>query len=329
MTLKPLISIVLPVRNEGDNLVMVCRSISQQVYKDLFEVVLVDDSVPQYEEYVSQCLEVLNKAGIRAKWLRGSGTGVGDAMLIGLKASEANYVFFLDSDNVLTSNFMSSIVSHLKEGAFVSFLSKSATSRGILALFYAEQLRGLIRRSLRFDWRYGFVNVLYIWRRDILLRNVKIMYPKISLLDQIDLKSLINQQIAECRNYIHIRDVVLDIRHIIEDYDLKFIYRRLSWYYSSHESLRKMLKLGDVKLALLLPIILAAAIIPLLLVSPIRILYTLLALYVLLLIATSRIRTKKLLLQVIVGAMWLPIFLIVKSLLTYIIVFQRLILKLT
>ena len=107
------------------------------------------------------------------KRLRGSGAGVGDAMFIGLKASEGKYVFFLDADNILTHNFMANVINHLK-----SFFSKSVISRKIPALFYAEQLRALIRRGLRFDWKYGFVNILYIWRKDILSCNARSHIPR-------------------------------------------------------------------------------------------------------------------------------------------------------
>jgi len=307
---------------------MICESISQQPYKDFFEVVLVDDSDPQYERYVSKCFDLLSRAGVKVKKLRGSGAGVGDAMFIGLKASKGKYVFFLDADNILTHNFMASVINYLKEGAFVSFLSRSVISRRIPALFYAEQLRALIRRGLRFDWKYGFVNILYIWRKDILSCNARIMNPKISLLDQIDLRSLINQHVIKCKKHVHIRDIlVMDIRHTIEDFGLRFMYRRLNWYYSSQGSLKEMLKLRDVRLALLLPIILAVILVPLILIGFIHILYALI-LYTLLLITTAGIKTMKPLLQVIIGIIWLPMLLITKSILTYIIIFKRLAIKL-
>ena len=145
---KPLLSIVLPVKNEGANLMMICESISQQPYKDFFEVVLVDDSDPQYEVYVSRCFDLLARAGVKVKRLRGSGAGVGDAMFIGLKASEVEHVLFLDTNNILTHNFMASIINHLKEGAFVSFLSKSIISCRIPALLSMLTPDGMDSRIL-------------------------------------------------------------------------------------------------------------------------------------------------------------------------------------
>lgn len=326
--LKTLLSIVLPVRNENLNLIMVCESISRQQYKDFFEIILVDDSDLQYEEYVSKCIEALSKVGIRVKYLRGSGTGVGDAMLIGLKASKGVYVFFLDADNMLIQNFMSSIINYLKRGAFVSFLSKSVFSREIPSLFYAEQVRAVIRRGLRFSWNMGFVNTLYIWRKDILSRNANVVYPKISLLDQVNLRNLIKQHAIECESHIHIDEVlVVDIRYTIEDFNLKFLSSRLSWYYYFQESLKKMLRLRDVKLTLVLPIILAMLLVPLLLTNFTYVLYASI-LYTSLLITTVRMKPRKPLSQIIIGIIWLPILMIIKSVLTYILILQRLTAKL-
>lgn len=51
-----LFSIIVPVKNEGLNIIELCESIARQCYKEYFEVAIVDDSDPKYEAYVAKQL---------------------------------------------------------------------------------------------------------------------------------------------------------------------------------------------------------------------------------------------------------------------------------
>ena len=83
--MSKLLSIILPVRNETYNLLEVCKSISVQNFKEVFEVIIVDDSDPEYEVFVQKCVEVLRSSNIDVVWVKGSKKGVGIAMLSGLE----------------------------------------------------------------------------------------------------------------------------------------------------------------------------------------------------------------------------------------------------
>jgi glycosyltransferase involved in cell wall biosynthesis len=100
-------SIIVPVKNEGRNLIELCESIARQCCKEYFGVVIVDDSDPGYEEYVARCINTMKGVGVNVKLLRGERQGVGVAMYKGLMIANGTYILFLDADNILREDFMS------------------------------------------------------------------------------------------------------------------------------------------------------------------------------------------------------------------------------
>ena len=108
------LSLIIPVKNEENNLVHLCQSLSVQEFKDSFEVIIVDDSDFNHARYVDSCIDILRGSGVRVKYLRGSGDGVGSAMFKGLSASGGRYVYFLDTNNVLCKDFMPKVIPWLK-----------------------------------------------------------------------------------------------------------------------------------------------------------------------------------------------------------------------
>lgn len=316
-----LLSIIIPVKNEGTNLIELCKSIVRQCCKEHFEVVIVDDSDPKYEEYVAKCFDTMRNAGVNVRLLRGGQQGVGVAMYRGLVATNSVYVLFLDADNILRENFMLKTVPLLEKSSFVSMLSKGVILRGWRGLYYAGQLPAVLRRGLIFHRKYGFVNILYIWQRDLILASSKIMYSKLSLLDQIDLRRLEEIHIIKTKNHVHIDEVLIENhRHVYEAYNLGFIYGRLRWYWTACGNMEGILRLADVKIyLLLLPLIILLMTI-LSIILGFKLLLTLISLYLTFLGITevsARISHKYPLIEFITGTVWLPTYLIVKSILAY------------
>jgi len=314
-----LLSIIIPVKNEGKNLIELCESIARQCCKQYFEVVIVDDSDPGYEEYVTRCINIMKGVGVNLKLLRGERQGVGVAMYKGLIVANGMYVLFLDADNILREDFMLKAIPLLTKGSFVSVLSKSIILRGWRGLYYASQLLATLRKGLVFHRRYGFVNILYIWQRDLVSALSKIMHPKLSLLDQIGLRGLIELHEARSKNREHVDEVLIeDHRHAHEAYNLSFIYRRLRWYWGTFRTTRDVLKLTDAKIHLLfLPLTITLTIV---LATTLGSKLLLALIYLVLLGITetiARLPRKDPLIELFVGITWLPPYLIVKSILAY------------
>lgn len=317
-----ILTIVIPTKNEGVNLKILCESLSRQSFKELFEVIIVDDSDPHYEKLVTSCISVLEDAGVKVRYLKGCGKGVGAAMLKGLEASNGRYVLFLDADNVLEENFMLEVMPLLVRGMFVSFLSRSIISKGFTGLFYANQLLATLKGRLRFHKKYGFVNTLYIWRKDVIMKMAKLSNFKLSLLDQLNLNDLIKKNVAESKGYTHIDKVLVeDIRHIFNNFDHVFIYNRLKWYWGSVGGIREVLRLKDFKMAILiLPLAVFLVLLSYMLLSAANpaIPMVIAILYVFALTSTFKVKSCNPFIQLLLAILWLPLLTLVKSVIVYV-----------
>ena len=94
---RPRLSVVVPIYNVEDYLVSCLESIAGQTFNDL-EVILVDDGSPDRSGEIAEAF-----ARDRAGWsvLHVQNGGLGRARNIGLDHAHADYVAFVDSDDVL------------------------------------------------------------------------------------------------------------------------------------------------------------------------------------------------------------------------------------
>jgi hypothetical protein len=107
-----------------------------------------------------------------------------------------------------------------------------------------------------------------------------------------------------------------------ENFSLMFIYRRLKWYWSSLGSLKRILGLRDVRLALMIiPILILILYLTSLIINNVNTLLILIALYAFLLAITSRVKANNPFAQLTIGVIWLPASLIARSAIVYAILF--------
>jgi glycosyltransferase involved in cell wall biosynthesis len=246
--------------------------------------------------------------------VKGSRKGVGIAMLSGLERARGDYVFFIDADNVLERDFMEAVTPLLNKGYFVSFLSKGMISRCCRSLFYAQQLLSTIRGSFNFNRTYGFVNTLYIWQRNILLREAKVRRPDISLLDDLGPANLVALHRKLLRHYHIDKVLVKDVRHMYEKFDATFIYKRIEWYYSNRSSL---LINKDYLTALLIAPFTVIAIVFLTTYLGLSILFPLVTYAVLVILVEKLTENCGSYQQIVAGIIGLPILILLKSILFY------------
>lgn len=99
------ISFIIPIYNTPSSILERCiRSIETQ-RKISFEIILVDDgSLPDYSRDYINIVRSYNDC----YYLRQNNNGVSSARNLGLKAAKGRYVFFVDSDDVLVENALSS-----------------------------------------------------------------------------------------------------------------------------------------------------------------------------------------------------------------------------
>ena len=91
---RPAVSVVVPTRNRADLLPRALRSVLDQTFPD-FELVVVDDGSTDATASVRASL-----TDPRLVWLEGPHAGVSSARNLGVRHARADWIAFLDDDNV-------------------------------------------------------------------------------------------------------------------------------------------------------------------------------------------------------------------------------------
>lgn len=105
------VSIIIPVYNR-QNVVEECiNSILSQSYSD-FEIIIIDDG--STDNTLETCQQIAAKDQ-RIKIFSSSHGGVSSARNVGIDAAKGEYIFFLDSDDIIHPNLLETLVKGLEE----------------------------------------------------------------------------------------------------------------------------------------------------------------------------------------------------------------------
>lgn len=113
---SPLISVIVPIYNVENYLPRCVDSIINQEYKNL-EIILVDDGSPDNS---SQICEEYAKKDNRVKVIHKENGGLSDARNAGMKIATGEYVSFIDSDDWVDAQFISTLYEGIKGGADIA-----------------------------------------------------------------------------------------------------------------------------------------------------------------------------------------------------------------
>lgn len=179
-----LLSIVIPIFKVEKYIDACLKSIFQQnVNEDLFSVVLVDDGSP--DNSVALCrpyLELHNNV----KLIRQKNCGLSVARNIGLEHSSGDYVWFVDSDDMIEENAISSILCNLEKHNADCFLigHDEVDEEGNIIKQYRYEdnavINGLAFLSEKIKDCEFFIPVQFtIWRVKFLKENSFSFFPYI------------------------------------------------------------------------------------------------------------------------------------------------------
>ena len=104
-------SIIIPVYNRPQEIEEVLHSLTQQDFKDNFEVIIVEDgSTEKVDEIVKKFRKQLN-----IHYFFKENTGAGFSRNFGMEKARGNYFIILDSDVLLPQHYLSSVKKQLTE----------------------------------------------------------------------------------------------------------------------------------------------------------------------------------------------------------------------
>lgn len=129
----PLVSIIIPVYNTGASAKLLVEKLSNSSYSNL-EILLIDDGS------TDNSAEILEKIkNPKIKLVRQKNRGVSSTRNLGIKNAKGKYLLFVDSDDDILPNFVSSFVSAIDSSDGVS-LAVSAVRYKKLATHTTEDV---------------------------------------------------------------------------------------------------------------------------------------------------------------------------------------------
>ncbi len=109
MVKQPLISVIVPVYNAQEYIGACLDSVLNQNFSD-FEIVVINDGS---SDMSAEICEEYKRKDYRVKVIHKENTGVSVARQVGINASCGEYIAFVDSDDLVKSNFMELISRHI------------------------------------------------------------------------------------------------------------------------------------------------------------------------------------------------------------------------
>jgi len=108
---EPLVSVIIPARNEESNLGQVLVDLEKQVY-DFFEVIVVDD---HSDDNTAKIANGFMERNSRFRVLTNSGVGKKAALTLGVQSSNGSIIITTDADCRVSSKWISTLVSSFSD----------------------------------------------------------------------------------------------------------------------------------------------------------------------------------------------------------------------
>lgn len=110
-----LVSIIVPIYNSEKTIERCIDSLKKQIYKNI-EIILIDDGSADLSYDICRKMIQSDK---RVFLYRKDNSGVSDTRNYGIKKSKGEFILFVDSDDVVLENYVSSFISNVKNNDIV------------------------------------------------------------------------------------------------------------------------------------------------------------------------------------------------------------------
>lgn len=127
-----LVSIIIPVYNREKMISEAIKSCLNQTY-DNIEIIVVNDGS---KDNTLKVIEALQEQNTKIKVINQENKGVSQARITGLNNASGEYVMFLDSDDLISKNYVSSLVQALEESKTKVALARRYQEMGPLRVLY-------------------------------------------------------------------------------------------------------------------------------------------------------------------------------------------------
>lgn len=109
--MEDLVSVIIPAYNSGERIKSCVSSILQSTYPSI-EIIVVDDGSSKTDAYIYDSLQSLSE---RIRIIHQENTGVSGARNTGINCSRGEFITFVDADDTIDSELISTLVRNLKQ----------------------------------------------------------------------------------------------------------------------------------------------------------------------------------------------------------------------
>lgn len=210
---QPLVSIIIPVYNAKTHLEACVQSILDQSYKH-FELLLINDGS---SDGSSELCDELSQKSEKIRVIHKENGGVSSARNAGLDVARGDYVVFVDSDDVISNNYLE---------AFIESSDKADLIIGMIEDLYFDNQGVIVKQKTRHVEapNCGILADEYYKLLELLRVPVVKLYKR-SILEDHRIRfdenlSLAEDQVFNFSYYKHIKTYALETRSIYKYYHL-------------------------------------------------------------------------------------------------------------
>ena len=173
-----LVSVVIPFYNSEKYLLNTLISVYNQTYKNI-EVILINDGSEDDSDRIARTFIRAND-----KYIIKENTGISDSRNLGIKASEGTYILFLDSDDILSNDFIEKRVNLLDKNPDLSFCCSNIIKIDLNGNKINGFYRGIYQNVNEEVLLYSTIGLTcpsnYLIRKNVLIENRILFNTKLS-----------------------------------------------------------------------------------------------------------------------------------------------------
>ena len=168
------VSVIVPVYNCEEYIGTTLDSIINQDFDD-YEVIVVDDG--STDNSLKIINEKLQNSKIPHKIVYQENAGVSVARNAGIRLSKGDYLVFVDADDILTSNHLSTLYNGKTDFSLTQFIKKDGEKLSELHIYSQEVIttEEFIKMELNMQIPFNFFQLMY---KSEIIKNNEILFTK-------------------------------------------------------------------------------------------------------------------------------------------------------
>ena len=223
------LSVIVPTFNSSNTIERLMHSLSNQIFKD-FEIIFIDDC--SSDDTVDAIRKTLQNTNIKYQLLiNESNRGPGYSRNRGIENANGDYIVFIDSDDAVREDHLSSLYSNIKDYDSVFIKGLKLDGNDKLFDFKVDRFDSLIDLSRKNNKVLKAIDIINL---ELLM---EIPFSFVFLLYKKDI--LLENNIRFNEEFRYVEDTEFAIKYLTKCNEVKFVDKYTYYYYQEEVSLRQ------------------------------------------------------------------------------------------